>query len=899
MTFTAKRGMIGLNVRETNRAVFLRGQFGMYRLNKSSGLKANQKQICKFKIPLLVLLAICFFCQAAEARTDIYSFLSDRSKVVQTGGFAGVHETYSVEGRFRLSVDFDAGTAWFDKVDANLIRTNGFVNTESLGVLFNMTELVGTIVDDDTIRFEGEISSEPNIDSVIELTFDGENVYLVGEIIPPACCDFFYYNLDAVARKKFAGGTGEPNDPFQIATAQQLISIGDDPNLLDKHFILINDIDLDPNLPGGRVFTHAVIAYDTNDIVGFQGTTFDGSFDGNGYKINNLTIHNDTSDFLGLFGRIESNSSIRNLGLKDVSIVGSSSICVGALAGSSAGNITNCYATGKISGGYDSENVGGLIGANSGAIIDCHTSGNVSSGKESRKIGGLAGFCFNGVIKNCHTDSNVTSGESSYWIGGLVGHALEGTIIRCYVKGSILGGDNSSSLGGLVGGSTFGIIRFGSRIDNCFATADVTGGGNSNNLGGLIGSDRSSKITNCYATGCVSGGGFIGGLVGEASLSMIKNCYTTSRKYYNGEISEYGGLIGFNSSNDLYISQCFWDIEATGASNSYGGKGLTTAQMQNTNTYLRARWDMVGERANGTADIWRIPESGGYPELAIFSEEYQPHTLAGAGTPDNPYKIASAEDLGAIHRHDESACYKLMADIDLAGITWNTSPVTEFDGSFDGNSHRIINLSINSQTIQNIGLFGNISSNGRIQNLGLDNVLITGLDNSKSLGGLAGESSGDINNCYVTGRISSGNESVWLGLLVGANSGNITNCYAIGSMSFGNYSGVIGGLVGSGNDGSIINCYAATSISYSDSSSWLIGGLLGTNWWDKMIITESYFLVSSNGGGPDNGEGGIPLTNDQMKQQDSFVNWDFDDIWMICEGIDYPRLQWQNIQCEE
>ena len=32
----------------------------------------------------------------------------------------------------------------------------------------------------------------------------------------------------------FAGGTGEPNDPYQIATAEQLCSIGSDPNLLDN-----------------------------------------------------------------------------------------------------------------------------------------------------------------------------------------------------------------------------------------------------------------------------------------------------------------------------------------------------------------------------------------------------------------------------------------------------------------------------------------------------------------------------------------------------------------------------------------------------------------------------------------------------------------------------------------
>ncbi|RPJ34751.1 MAG: hypothetical protein EHM35_09630, partial [Planctomycetaceae bacterium] len=59
---------------------------------------------------------------------------------------------------------------------------------------------------------------------------------------------------------EFAGGTGEPNDPYQIATAEQLIAIGSDPNLLDRHFVLVANLDLDPNQPGGQVFDRAVIA---------------------------------------------------------------------------------------------------------------------------------------------------------------------------------------------------------------------------------------------------------------------------------------------------------------------------------------------------------------------------------------------------------------------------------------------------------------------------------------------------------------------------------------------------------------------------------------------------------------------------------------------------------------
>jgi len=50
----------------------------------------------------------------------------------------------------------------------------------------------------------------------------------------------------SVASAKYSGGTGEPNDPYQIATAVDLIALGEEPNDYDKHFILTAAIDLDP-----------------------------------------------------------------------------------------------------------------------------------------------------------------------------------------------------------------------------------------------------------------------------------------------------------------------------------------------------------------------------------------------------------------------------------------------------------------------------------------------------------------------------------------------------------------------------------------------------------------------------------------------------------------------------
>jgi len=54
--------------------------------------------------------------------------------------------------------------------------------------------------------------------------------------------------LVSTATAKYSGGTGEPNDPYQIATATDLIALGETPEDYDKHFILTADIDLDPEV---------------------------------------------------------------------------------------------------------------------------------------------------------------------------------------------------------------------------------------------------------------------------------------------------------------------------------------------------------------------------------------------------------------------------------------------------------------------------------------------------------------------------------------------------------------------------------------------------------------------------------------------------------------------------
>ncbi len=206
----------------------------------------------------------------------------------------------------------------------------------------------------------------------------------------------------------YSGGTGEPNDPYQIATAEDLIALGNEPNDYDKHFILTADIDL-----SGYTFDRAVIAPDINDVnFSFQGVNFSGCFNGQGHVICHLYIIGE--DYLGLFGDCTSRAIVMNLGLEDVEINGNSnSSCTGGVIGWNSGTVTACYSTGVLSG---SSYVGGLVGYNKGTIKSSYSTGTVMGTYYA--VGGLVGYQSFGIITNSYSAGSVT-GEKQ--LGGLVG----------------------------------------------------------------------------------------------------------------------------------------------------------------------------------------------------------------------------------------------------------------------------------------------------------------------------------------------------------------------------------------------------------------------------------------------------------------------------------------------
>ena len=369
---------------------------------------------------------------------------------------------------------------------------------------------------------------------------------------------------------KYSGGTGDPCTPYQIANVADLMTLANDANDYNKCFIMTADIDLDPCLPGNRVFTTAVIAPDISDSSpDFQGAAFNGVFDGALHKIINLTINTGgiSKNYLGLFGSIEG-VIIKNLGIENASITDvNDALFIGGLAGKSNCTISNCYSTGSITGGDRTNCTGGLVGyKDSGDINNCSTAVKVAGGNSSCQLGGLVGYSSGGIY-DCSATGNVKGGDSSMELGGLAGYTA-GNVSRCFSTGFIIDGNLSSYTGGLVG------MAYGS-INDCYASGNIIGGDNSQQLGGLVGYTE-GDVNRCFATGDVTGGfdsHWLGGLVAYA-LNDIKDSFATGDVIGENSSEVYGGLVGVTTHR---IDRCFSTGSITTGSNSQSLGGLLGA----------------------------------------------------------------------------------------------------------------------------------------------------------------------------------------------------------------------------------------------------------------------------------------------------------------------------------
>lgn len=344
--------------------------------------------------------------------------------------------------------------------------------------------------------------------------------------------------------------------------------------------------------------------------------------------------------------------------------------------------------------------------------------------------------------------------------------------------------------------------------------------------------------------------------------------------------------------------------------------------------------------------------------VSVHGAEYG----GGSGMADDPYRISLPVHLYQLHDSpgDYDKHFVLTDDVDMSGQHYTTAVIApdtilggsfdgpRFTGTFDGNSHSILNLNIAGKTGGNfLGLFGCIDGDGLVKDLAMENAAIAGGDGSHRAGCLVGMlggslQGGEIKNSHSSGSVMGPDQGVsfYFGGLVGNNyTGSIINsgstasvygkhyigglvglngsallkqCRASGSVSgVGNIGGLVGGtnhisgriiscyaegdVVGRGSDpvggliggchSMLINCYSTGRV--TSDSALRVGGLLGQN---EGIVSNCFWNVQTSGLATS--AGGEGITTAEMMQSETFFSWHGFE-WILDEGRDFPRLAWE------
>lgn len=333
----------------------------------------------------------------------------------------------------------------------------------------------------------------------------------------------------------FAGGRGTINDPYQIATAEQLDAIRYN---LKSNFVLVNDIDLSEYenwVPIG-----GMIDVEARD--GFQG-----AFDGKGHTISNLKINYTimpTGDshpdyYFGLFSDTTLSPGIKNINLKNVDI--------------------NISGTGDyITHSGNSQVFIAGFSTNASVLSNITTSGKISASLTCSRmdVGGIANTANRIINSQNSIDINALSSNSVSYLGGIISHSGYSTLNNCLNYGNVFGKIfslewwyNSTEIccSGIAATSS------SSQIMNCKNFGNIEGSADYDSLvGGIIAKSLSDNVTLCGNYGKISarsyyqGDSIVGGIIADADSTNVKQCVN------------FGSLtsISTTSSSSVYYAYC-------------------------------------------------------------------------------------------------------------------------------------------------------------------------------------------------------------------------------------------------------------------------------------------------------------------------------------------------------
>lgn len=449
----------------------------------------------------------------------------------------------------------------------------------------------------------------------------------------------------------------------------------------------------------------------------------------------------------------------------------------------------------------------------------------------------------------------------------------------------------------------------------------------------LVGAS-SSAVGNSYSPATSLAGAGVGGLVGW-NQGIVSNSYSTGRVTGDADV---GGLVGFNTG---FVSNSYFTGRVTGD----GVVGGLVGRNEGTVSNSYYNYDEVLINGENIITIG-----------ALFDEDFEEwldndkflDVKERLSLEDGYYLINDVSDFKELLAFGQDATlkFRLTNDLDLSDEPNFYIPYLA--GEFDGNGHEISNLSLNSNLASPIGLFGYLPPSGKVTQVGIENINITGYSgvgglvgwsmgtvnnsyangsvNGDSTGGLVGQNEGTVSNSYSTGSVTG---EVDVGGLVGYNKGTVTGSHSTGSVTGDE---AVGGLVGQNYDGTVSNSYATGSVTgYSNvggligrnegmvrdsyasggvAGNYSIGGLVAVNDWG--MVRDSFWDMETSG--TEVSDGGKGKTTAEMRNIATFTDtttkglekpWDIiaidfghtniTYIWNIVDGQTYPFLSWQSV----
>jgi hypothetical protein len=666
-------------------------------------------------------------------------------------------------------------------------------------------------------------------------------------------------------------------------------------------------------------------------------------------------INSPNEEYVGLFGAVGPGGVVRNLALRNATITGqdyvgalvgrcelativncsatgvvSGTYGVGGLVGSgSYSEIVDSHADCSVTSRY--YYAGGLAGTID-TVVNSYATGPVTC---VRYAGGLAGSV--DTATGSFATGAVFAGENA---GGFAGRAYAAA--DCFASGPVIG---KSIVGGFAG-----LLEEAGTLERCYAAGPVSG---MRAVGGLVGFDEDGTATDCYwdveTTGQTTSA--LGTPLSTAEMQQQATFagwdFADTWEMVESVTYPYlqTGPVPFGLSLQLAGPGTVTLSPPPAPDGTYAPGTLVT---------LTANWDPAsavlhewsGATPAGPATATVVMDTHrsaavtfyDYVEIATLNE------LASIGEnaafPSSNVHYALTADIDA----SETATWW-----DGAGF----APRDLHAAVFDGNGHTITGLHINRPSESDVGLFGAVSGRSEIRDVGLVGGSVIGNYATGQLVGYL--DTGSISNCFASGDVNGYGGLVGIlyyasaldcfatgdvegkgGLAGDAYDSDFLRCYAhgtvrgsgtmgglVGSMRYrgsleacfasGAVSGTqvhIGGLVGSAV-ADISDCFATGPVSGDSRIGGLVGeldpngavthsfacgmltsradggGLIGVG--DPNVVSDSYWDVQATGIATS--AGGAGRSTAELKQQGTFVGWDFADTWGVQEQDTYPYLQ--------